>query len=167
MPAEEFVQVTGGRIGLELVDEACAAFGSSYEATVFRLATSYSGQAIAGSLRFRRRLDEERRSRKNKNQGRLFDVGPNEHTEAEPKYRRQSFFASEQCDADEFIVRWNKSFANESCVYIAGANRQIATAIEKLPNQSSLSGRIQAIPAPYQRPESSGERPDILFLWWR
>ena len=61
MPQEDFVEELGGDFGLHLVPRLAARFGSSYEATVFRLATTYNGQAVAGLLQHRYRKAEERR----------------------------------------------------------------------------------------------------------
>jgi Zn-dependent peptidase ImmA (M78 family) len=167
MPQDEFLRVTGGRVGLDLVDVACAAFGSSYEATVFRLATSYPGLAAAGLVRYRRRLAEERQVQRTKNQGMLFAVTSRADQSAEAKYRRQSFFTSELCDTDEHIVRWNKSFESESCVYRAGREHIRSSGKEALPNNSALSGYLEAAPAPFQRNEADPRMPDVMFIWWR
>jgi predicted transcriptional regulator len=51
MPLEEFRKVTGKHIGLHVVDQLTAIFGSSYESTAFRMSTSYEGLAAAGLLR--------------------------------------------------------------------------------------------------------------------
>src|SRR5918912_1412614 len=50
MPQEEFLEELGGDFGLHLVPRLVARFGSSYEATVYRLATTYNGLAVAGLL---------------------------------------------------------------------------------------------------------------------
>lgn len=168
MPIEDFRRLTGGKMGLDLVDEAAEAFGSSYEATVFRFATAYEGMAAAGLLRFRLRLAEQRSAERERAQAKLFtDKSTVKENDPQPKYRRQSYFVSESFDADEHIVRWNKSFDVESCVYEAGVQDSIVRSRETLPTAAGLSGNIEAIRAPYQRDEADSEYADVLFLWWR
>jgi Zn-dependent peptidase ImmA (M78 family) len=55
MPIEEFADAVGDDIGLSAVPRLCQRFGSSYEATVYRLATASDRIAIAGSVCFRHR----------------------------------------------------------------------------------------------------------------
>lgn len=167
MPARDFLRITGGRMGLQFVENASTAFGSSFEATNFRFATTYNGLAAAGLLRFRCRVGQDRRRAAVASQTFLFQTSASIANSTSAKYRRQSFFTSAACDADEFIVRWNKSFDESSCVYRAGKDRITATGIELLPNEADIAGRIDAIPAPFQRPEADAENPDVLFLWWK
>jgi hypothetical protein len=167
MPSDEFRRVTGGQMGLGLVERARGTFGSSYEATVFRLATTYPGFAAAGLLQFRRRIGEEKVLVRVRAQRNLFGGDSRKAEKVPPKYRRQSLFTSDLCDADDFIVRWNKSFDPESCVYVAGKERRYASDTEALPNDSPVAGTMEAIPAPYQREDADPDWPDVLFLWWR
>lgn len=166
MPSVEFLKATAGEMGLHLVARTSAEFGSSYEATVFRFATAYPGLAVAGLLRYRLTVGEERSLAAKSGQSTLFGLERGRENAAQPKYRRQSFFTSDLCDADEHIVRWNKSFDIDSCVYKAAIEDKICRGIEHLPNEAELAGRIEAIPAPYQRPEADPNHPDVLFLWW-
>src|SRR6266404_5893199 len=53
MPLEEFRGELRGRFTLANVEELTEKFGSSFEATVFRLATAHPGIAVAGLLRYR------------------------------------------------------------------------------------------------------------------
>lgn len=165
MPTEEFRVVVGTHFGLEYVELAMAEFGSSYESTVFRMATAHPGLAASGLARFRFSKEEERRVYASGKQRRLFDRELSA-TDAAPvkKYRRQSFFTSELC-GDEHIVRWNKSFDLSSCVYIAGTNGGIHCAAEALPNKVKLIGTLQVVRAPFQRDEADPENGDVLFFW--
>jgi uncharacterized protein DUF955 len=165
MPADEFRAVMGTHFGLEYVDLAMAEFGSSYESTVFRMATAHPGLAASGLVRFRFSKEEERRMYAAGKQRRLFDREASV-TDAAPvkKYRRQSFFTSEFC-CDEHTVRWNKSFDLSSCLYIAGTNGGIHCAEEALPNKAGVVGRLEAVRAPFQRDEADPEHGDVLFFW--
>ena len=42
---------------------------------------------------------------------------------------------------------------------------QLHSSIEVLPNEVGLSGRIEAIRAPYQRDDASEGFPDVFFFW--
>jgi Zn-dependent peptidase ImmA (M78 family) len=164
MPIHEFRREVAGNFSLSQVEKLCAIFGSSFEATVFRLATAHSGIAAAGLLRYRLRMDEERKA-KPSNQGFLF---VREHGDVDgapqPKYRRQSIYFSESC-GDHLIVRWNKSFNESSCVYLAGSDTGIHASIEALPNGSGIKGRLEAVRAPYQRQDANQMFGDVLFFW--
>jgi Zn-dependent peptidase ImmA (M78 family) len=61
MPEEEFLTEVANDFGLHLVPRLASRFGSSYEATVFRLATTFHGFALAGLVQFRYRKSEEQR----------------------------------------------------------------------------------------------------------
>jgi predicted transcriptional regulator len=50
MPIDEFQREANGRFGLAAVERLSRYFGTSFEATVYRLATAHSGQAVAGML---------------------------------------------------------------------------------------------------------------------
>lgn len=166
MPLHEFREVVGRDVGLHIAGPAMAAFGSSYESTVYRLATAYGGLGLAGLLRFRRRKSEERALDAARQQHELFGIDdPERSFPNPPRYRRQSFHASESCGA-EHIVPWNKSFAPSSCVYEAGQGAGVRRALEALPNKAALVGNLEAIRAPYQREAAHPEFGDVLFLWW-
>jgi Zn-dependent peptidase ImmA (M78 family) len=164
MPIREFQKVAAGTYSLSKVEKLCATFGSSFEATVFRLATAHPGIAAAGLLRYRLRLNEQRRAMET-NQGFLFVKEFGEvHQHVLPKYRRQSIYFSEAC-RDHLTVPWNKSFDEASCVYQAGNSGGIHSGIESLPNGSGIKGRMEAIRAPYQREEADSAFADVLFFW--
>lgn len=166
MPLAEFRNVVGQDFGLHAVERAMTVFGSSYESTVFRLATSYSGLAAAGLLTYRLRKSEERAIAAMQTQRSLLAKPgqPPEETPL-PKYRRQSFYMSEAC-GDEHTVRWNKSFDLSSCVYEAGRETEIQRGLEALPNDAGVVGHLEAIRAPYQRETADPIHGDVLFLWW-
>jgi Zn-dependent peptidase ImmA (M78 family) len=164
MPIDEFRAATGGQYSLNNADALANLFGSSFEATVYRLATAHPGLAVSGLLRHRQRKDEERRARRLEQQETLFPSEIKPGVNAPPKYRRQSCYLSEKC-TDDFTIRWNKSFDLASIVYQAGLNGQLHSSVEILPNEVGLRGRIEAIRAPYQRDDASGSFPDVFFFW--
>lgn len=163
MPTEEFLAEVQGFFTLTRTQELAEKFGSSFEATVFRLATANPGVALAGLLKYRRRLEEERRLSAS-TQGTLFNDLREAKEAPSPKYRRQSLFASLSC-GDEHTIRWNKSFGAESCVYLAAGSHAICSAVETLPNQASEKGFFEVVRAPFQREDAHPEFPDLLFLW--
>jgi hypothetical protein len=152
-------------MGLHRVPELSIKFGSSFEATVFRLATSFDGAAVAGLLQYRLRKEEERSFAK-RDQRFLFEGDPR-RLKAAPiqRYRRQSFHSSAKC-GPEFMIPWNKSFDSASCVYRIPSQGDFATGSETLPAKSSRRGILESCKAPYQRTAADPEHPDLLFLWW-
>jgi hypothetical protein len=164
MPIEEFQAAVRGFFSLTRSEELAEKFGSSFEATVFRLATAHPGVAIAGLLRYRRRMDEERKLARSVQDSLFNDLKEVSCEVPSPKYRRQSFFPSAAC-GDEHTIRWNKSFAPESCVYAAAKSDGVCSAIEVLPNQSRQEGLLEVVPAPFQRGDAHPEFPDLLFFW--
>ena len=167
MPFEDFLKERGETIGLQLVERLSTIFGSSYESTVFRLATSHPGQAAAGLLRYRFDKADQRTLLISDCQNELFEP-PSSHISNSPskKYRRQSFYSSEQC-GPEHMIPWNKSFDASSCVYIAGRCTAVQRSIEALPNRINLCGNFEAVRAPYQRERADSVFGDVLFLWWK
>lgn len=164
MPLDEFQRTARGNFSLANVEVLSATFGSSLEATAFRLATAHPQKAIAGLLRYRLTLPDQRKAAQT-HQGLLFGQATDQLPEApRPKYRRQSIHLSESCE-DYLTVRWNKSFDETSCVYLAGKNAGVHTAIEPLPNGTNILGRLEALRAPYQREEADAQFADVLFLW--
>jgi Zn-dependent peptidase ImmA (M78 family) len=164
MPLIDFQRRAAGNFSLLKVQELCEAFGSSFEATAFRLATAHPGKAISGLLRYRLTLPEQRKAARTQ-QGLLFGKELDASPETpHPKYRRQSIHLSEFCE-EYLTVRWNKSFDETSCVYEAGRNGGIHSAREALPNGSGMTGRLEAVRAPYQREEAHAEFADVLFFW--
>ena len=165
MPLSDF-QRTAAKTGYTLpaVPTLMEIFGSSFEATAFRLASAHPGVAASGLLRSRLRVEEQRR-RNGANQTSLFPlaVGNKRMEPAEPKYRRQSLHLSEAC-SDAHMIRWNKSFPVESVVYSAATNGDVQVGFEALPNQVTNRGRLEAIRAPYQRDEADPIFGDVLFF---
>jgi hypothetical protein len=167
MPQEEFSDAVGCELSLRRVPELTKRFGSSFEATTFRLATSYDGLAVAGLLRYRLRKEEERSLQETVNSQQ--SIFPPSSTDSSPlpiaKYRRQSFHMSEPC-GNEHHIPWNKSFDVTSCVYRATESNGIARSREALPNRARVVGQIEAVLAPFQRPDANIKYGDVLFLWW-
>jgi Zn-dependent peptidase ImmA (M78 family) len=165
MPLGEFqstAAVTG--YSLSAVPSLMERFGSSFEATVFRLASAHPGIAVAGSLRYRLRVGEERQ-RKAATQTQLFfsrviDKGE----ELQPKYRRQSLHISEACN-DDYTIRWNKSFPMESVVYSTAISGAVQVGRESLPSNITKRGHLEATRAPYQRDDADPMFGDVLFFW--
>jgi hypothetical protein len=164
MPLDAFRASAGDNYSLTRLEELAAVFGSSLEATTFRLATAHPGVAVAGLLRYRRRKDEERQAQVGNLQRALFKQHTSKQANATPKYRRQSCYLSESC-GDEFMIRWNKSFDPHSIVYKATAAAAVHASFETLPNNSDLTGRIEAIRDPFQREEAHPQFGDVLFFW--
>lgn len=164
MPQEEFLDATRGEMGLHLVAQLASRFGSSFEATVFRLATAFEGTAVAGLLQYRLRKEEARAAAK-RDQQLLFDADPRRsQKEPMPRYRRQSLHTSSEC-GPEYLVPWNKSFDSESCVYHVSGT-EVATGIGTLPTKARQRGFLEACRAPFQRDGADPDHPDVLFLWW-
>jgi hypothetical protein len=165
MPRQEFLDELSDDFGLQAVPRLSERFGSSYEATVFRLATAYRGFALAGLLIDRYRKNEER-TLAIVSQPHLFADTRFTAEPPQPKYRRQSLHASMAC-RPEHLIPWNKSFPESSCVYVAAEADEIQRGQETLPTRSQELGYIEAIRAPYQRTVDPSRRPDMLFLWWK
>lgn len=166
MPLSDFQRATATTgYTLSAVSALMESFGSSFEATAFRLASAHPGIATAGLLRYRLRVGEQRQ-RKAVTQTLLFSSSATniDGEEAEPKYRRQSLHLSEAC-SDAYAIRWNKSFPAESVVYSAATNGDIQVGFEGLPNQVTRKGRLEAVRAPYQRDDADPVFGDVLFFW--
>lgn len=167
MPIEEFRDKAGDSWSLQSVNNLASEFGASQEATVFRLATANPRRAVAGSLRFRRTKDGEEKYRALTfgAQRSIFglDLQMKPVIIETPKYRRQSFHMSESYP-NRMIIPWNKSFDVSSCVY-GTEEGQVSIAFEALPIRFPVSGRLEAMDAPYQRPDSDPDHPDVLFFW--
>lgn len=162
MPIEDFQRVAGGRYGLEDVERLATFFGSSFEATVYRLATAHPGKAVAGLLQYRVSGEEQRLIEREACQRPLFPRSRNKVEEIRPKYRRQGCYLSQACD-EEYYIPWNKSFDFSSCVY--QSREGITTSCERLPNKSNQTGRLETTCAPYQRDSAHADFGDVLFFW--
>lgn len=165
MPLSEFQKAAGTTgYSLSAVSDLMETFGSSFEATVFRLASAHPGIAIAGLLRYRLRVGEQRQQRANAQTLLFSPMASGDEEEAQPKYRRQSVHLSDAC-SEAHMIRWNKSFAVESVVYSAATNSDVQIGLESLPNQLSRKGRLEAVRAPFQRDEADPVFGDVLFFW--
>lgn len=162
MPIEDFQQMAAGHYNLESVETLAAFFGSSFEATVYRLATAHPGKAVAGLLQFRISGEEQRLIEREANQILLFPRSASKLKEIRPKYRRQGCYLSHACDENYFIP-WNKSFDLSSTIYQNAGG--ITTAFEKLPNKTKQAGRLASVRAPYQRENAHKNSVDLLFFW--
>lgn len=165
MPLDEFQLQANGRFSLSSVERLASHFGTSFEATVYRLATAHPGLAVAGMLQYRLTKDEGRRLAKTTHQRLLFasDTTP-QAPPAERKYRRQSVHLSTGCPEDEYTIRFNKSFDPSSIVYKA-LQGGIHSGVEGLPNLTSAIGRIEAMTCPYQSDNADEEFGDVFFFW--
>ncbi|MDT8069516.1 MAG: ImmA/IrrE family metallo-endopeptidase [Terriglobia bacterium] len=165
MPLDQFQRRANGRFGLSAVETLASYFGTSFEATVYRLATAHPGFAVAGMLKYRLTKDEERRLTKAANQGLLFSKVPTLRSQpAERKYRRQSVHLSPACREEEYTIRFNKSFDPSSVVYKAREGG-IHSGVENLPNLANVSGQIEAMLCPYQGDNAGEEFGDVFFFW--
>jgi len=168
MPKEEFQASVALDWSMKSVDRLTGEFGSSREATVFRLASAYPGIAAAGLLCFRRTKGDQAKlkSMLQYPQPHLFGSAvssPSTSGIADPKYRRQSFHTSDGFPASH-TVRWNKSFDESSIAYRVGPYGVLSSR-EPLPNNTGVEGTIEVMQAPYQREDADREHPDILFYW--
>ena len=162
MPEDDFRRAVGREYVLERLPKLCDRFGTSYETTLFRLATAHPHIAVAGLARYRAKKGQEQREVAQ--EALLFGRTIPSRITPEPRYRRQSFFQSAAAGRRSFIP-WNKSFSEDSCLYRAGEIEGIQQSDEFLPSVQRQAGRMQAIRAPYQRVEASSEFPDVLFLF--
>lgn len=119
MPLEDFHKQANGCYTLRKLEPLADFFGTSLEATTYRLASAHPGFAVAGLLRYRRKVEEERQLQRKAKQPALFsNLKTAASRPAEKKYRRQSLYLSDRC-GEEYIIRWNKSFDPSSVVYQA------------------------------------------------
>ena len=161
MPENSFRQVLAGTgITLDAVESLQRQFGTSYEATLYRIATAAPGPVAAGRFCHRSTKAEDFRAR----QGTLFPPKGGNALVA-PKYRRQSFHHSRSYP-NELIFPWNKSLPVESVAYEAARTGEAQCATEALQPKThfSVPFRIEAIPAPYQPDGVDSEWPDVLVL---
>lgn len=168
MPKEEFQASIGSNWSIGVIERLTSEFGSSREATVFRLASAYPGVAAAGLLCFRRTKGDQAKlkSMMQSTQADLFGSSTTPQSTfgiADPKYRRQSFHTSDDFPASH-TVRWNKSFDDNSIVYKVGPYG-VMSSMESLPNDVESDGILEVMHAPYQREEADRKHPDVLFYW--
>lgn len=166
MPFDEFQRRANGRFSLASVASLASYFGTSFEATVYRLATAHPGIAAAGLLRYRHTREEERVFAKPTAMSLFTEAIVPPPQPAERKYRRQSVHLSPASGENEYTIRFNKSFDPGSIVYMARQGG-IHTGFESLPNASSAKGRIEAMLCPYQCEDADSEFGDVFFFWER
>ena len=164
MPLKEFQRQASGRFSLSGVEKLASYFGTSFEATLYRLATAHPGLAVAGMLQYRLTKDEERSLAATTDQTVLFPFRKLQSQPAQRKYRRQSVHLSAACREDEYTIRFNKSFDPSSIVYKAREGG-IQSSVESLPNLASVSGRIEAMLCPYQSDNADADFGDVFFFW--
>ena len=164
MPFDEFQRQANGQFSLASVANLAAHFGTSFEATVYRLATAHPGIAVAGLLRYRRTKDEERRLSQSKTMSLFAEEIGAPSQPAERKYRRQSVHLSPACAESEYTIRFNKSFDPTSIVYKA-REAGVHAGFETLPNASVGTGRIEAMLCPYQGEDTDPDFGDVFFFW--
>jgi hypothetical protein len=167
MPIDEFRESAGRDWSLAQVPRLAQQFGSSFEASAFRLASAHPGVAAAGLLKYRRRKEEQRAAealQQPQSQAALFRIRARATQPAEPRYRRQSFHTSDLFPG-KLVVHWNKSFDVDSIVYRAAEGNCLLRAEEALPCSDPICGFLEAIPAPYQREDAAMEHPDLIFFW--
>jgi hypothetical protein len=120
MLLNEFRRQASGRFSLSGVQRLASYFGTSFEATVYRLATAHPGLAVAGMLQYRLTRDEEGSLAATTNQTPLFpSLRKLQPQSPQRKYRRRSVHLSAACREDEYTIRFNKSFDPSSVVYKA------------------------------------------------
>lgn len=159
-PAAIQCALRGTGISLSAVDVVKGQFGTSYEATLYRVATAATLPVAAGRFRYRSTKAEEFKAR----QGSLFPA-PAGSSPAGLKYRRQSFHRSASYP-EHLIFPWNKSLPVESIAYEAIRAGQIVSAEEVLQPKAALRARfrVEAVIAPYQPDDAHDEWPDVLVL---
>jgi hypothetical protein len=148
IPLAELREVLDAQWGLDSLPRLTRHFGSSVPATLYRLASSCEGQAIAGRLRYLPLNDKI----SGQNRTNFF------------AYRRVALHRSKACCSPEFDIPYGTPFQMNSAVYACDSDRSIL-GCERLPNSSLLNGDLEVMRAPYQPDEKGLERPDLLFLW--
>jgi len=169
MPTEEFRAEVGTNWSIESVPTLLQRFGSSFEATTFRLASAHPNISAAGMLKFRLRKEEIRAVKRQQSlmmQEHLFSElhGSQAENVPIPKYRRQSFYTSDTFPVDLY-VHWNKSFDDSSIAYAACTTTSILKSHESLPCRSRRRGTLEVVVAPFQRADADPQNPDLLFFW--
>jgi len=163
MPIEDFQDVAAGNYGLTNVETLATFFGSSIEATVYRLATAHPDKAVAGLLQYRTSDEQQRLIAREANQRSLFPNFRHISTGIRPKYRRQSCHLSQACD-DTYFIPWNKSFDVSSSLY-ESSDAKVKISFEELPNESGKTGRLETMLAPFQRRNAHNGFGDLFFFW--
>ena len=164
MPRETFLQaVDRTGFGISHIDKIRREFGTSFEACLYRLASTARFLAAAGLARFRlRRGEEEALSRSQRSLFRKEFAAPRI---PQKKYRRQSFHPSDKFPAG-LTIHWNKSFPEDSSVYRASRPGVIERGCETIPLGSGkvLSCLMESVISPFQPDDVDPDRPDVFFL---
>ena len=164
MPRDAFLRVVQ-RIGFGLVhvNRIRKPFGTSFEACLYRLATTAPFPVAAGLAKFRLRRGEEVASRQL--QRNLFSRSLTDPHMPQRKYRRQSFYTSDTFPIG-LTMHWNKSFPENSCLYRASQSGEIESGHETIPLGSGkfLSCLMESIVAPFQPHDVDADWRDIFFL---
>lgn len=162
MPTPEVRRLIA-RVGISLrtVDEVRAHFGTSYEATLYRMVKTASAAVAAGRFCYREPKGHGRRSA----QGNLFQPTPVVTTSL-AKYRRQSFHFSASSYPSRLLIPWNKSLPPESIASVAAHSDRVESAVELLEIKNGVKAQFQveAVSARYQPPSADPEWPDVLVL---
>lgn len=165
MPHDAFAsRAAGFDLSLKSVDAIREPFGTSFEATVYRLAQLAPMPAATALFRWRHSREGERRIQAAANPG-LF--GASTPVVEEPKYRRQSFHHSSSFPVS-WALPWNKSLSQRSAVYEAARRLDFASAVEHVEAGRSGSGftaTVEAIPARFQPESAPADHPDMLVLF--
>ena len=160
MPTKEFVKaVTRVGFGLESVNVVRRQFGTSFEATLYRMAHTADSPAAAVKFRYRHSKAD---LQVGPTSGQLFPEPADEIVR--PRYRCQSFHCSASFRGR---IPFNKSVSDDSCVYLAGCSGVIERNSESLPNAGGVlpgQWRIEALRAPFQADDADAEYPDVLAL---
>lgn len=164
LPQDDFRARVRLDYSLNVVEEVAADFGTSFEATAFRMASANPGIAVGGLLKYRFTVGEQRQLSSPVQRTLFKSATKKTQLSRTRKYRRQSLHLSEP-STDDHTIRWNKSFDVSSVVYEARRKHCVVTAVETLPNESGEVGRLEAVVAPYQREDADPEFPDVIFLW--
>jgi Zn-dependent peptidase ImmA (M78 family) len=161
MPEHEFVEAADRHgFGLAHVESIRLPFGTSFEATTYRLAEIAAFPAAA--VKFKFRLAKKDFNTKPAS-GQLFPMP--DLTRVQPKYRCQT---SRRSPSFRGLIPYNKSVPETSAVYSAGANLGIHRAVETLTfsGRTAVRYRVEAMRAPFQPPDSDPNHPDVLALFW-
>jgi hypothetical protein len=146
--------------GLEYVEPIRQRFGTSFEATSYRIATISQLPVAVGLFYYRYAKSDADKPM----QGALF---PAKQPDAQvtPKYRRQSFHHS-RAYPQSLILPWNKSLPGDSVAYRAARSRRTESATEVLEARAKAKARfmVQAMPAPYQPETVDPDWPTLLVL---
>jgi len=161
MPRVEFAQaVEEIGFGLEYIDAVRQRFGTSFEASAYRLATTSPLPVAVGLFHYRLAKGQLAKPQ----QGALFPE-KQRSIEVTPKYRRQSFHHSRTYPTS-LLLPWNKSLPIHSAPYRAAESGRLETGNETIAGRGTATGlfSIQSIRAPYQPKFAVPEWPSMIVL---